>query len=111
MKIDYEPLEAALKDAIKERFTEKFDQDAWTIHAFDRYTDNEDLVRLVVREAAQSVCQRFDIDLTNADTSGLVSQVSIEMTPAEIVPVMFNAMRRGLKCPPGQTAEVELVKL
>ncbi len=92
MSLVDDKLETALKDRVNEEWSDKFKADKWKSSAFKVYTDNEDLAKIVVLEATETVAQGLDVELTKEQKINLQGQVTLDTTPEKILPEMSNAI-------------------
>lgn len=103
-------LEVTLKDTIKEEWTDAFNTLRWKNRSLSHYTDDEDAAKSVVLKAVKKVAKTYSYKLTAGHQAHLKSQVTLDLTPAKLLPKLFTAMHRGKKCPPGETPTLETVQ-
>ena len=92
MSVLDDKLESALRQRIQDQFSDKFSADTWKGTAFKRYTDNQDIAKIIVLEPTVSVATGFGLQLSNNQKANLQSLVTLDTTPAGILPSMSNAV-------------------
>ena len=92
MSVVDDKLETALKNRIKEQWSDKFKDDKWKSRAFKAYTDNPDIAKMVVLEPTEAVAQTFELQLSKHQKVNLQNLVTLDTTPEKILPEMTNAI-------------------
>ena len=92
MSVLDDKLESALRQRIQDQFPDKFSVNTWKDTAFKRYTDNQDIAKIIVLEPTVSVATGFGLQLSKNQKTTLQSLVTLDTTPNAILPNMSNAV-------------------
>ena len=103
-------LESKLKDTIREAWGEAITESMWKYGKLSRYTKNEAAAKTLVMNAVVEVAKSFNYNLTVAHKTRLKSQITLDLTPAKLLPKLFTALHHGKKCPPGETPTLEEIQ-